>query len=106
MILKNRLLIGLMGFTLLQAAGAEPKGCSCQSKTESATEKTVSYKGNQDYADGYEHGKKAQAFQISDATEYCRTMRDIGGLMTVPYNPSDNFKAGFNDAYRNRASQY
>lgn len=32
MILKNRLLIGIVGFTLLQAAPTAPTGCSCQRK--------------------------------------------------------------------------
>lgn len=106
MIFKNRLLIGVLSFTLLQAAaGVEPKGCSCKGKTESTTEKTVSYKGNGGYKEAYQLGELSRASGgTSDPKTFVQMYNQELGREVLRAEPY--FIAGYNDGYNGRPSQY
>lgn len=105
MIFKNRLMIGLVGFTLLQAAPTAPSGCSCQNKSETTTKKTISYKGNGGYKEAYQLGELSRASGgTSDPKTFVqRYNQELGRevLRAEPY-----FIDGYNDGYNSRPSQY
>lgn len=79
-------------------------GNNSKQSSKAKTEQVSQWKGNETYKDGYTHGKKGRTLGTSSANEYCNGMSAMDA--SVPSVPSAAWKAGFNDGYNGKASQY
>lgn len=91
---------------LLLMIGTMFASCANNSKqsSQTKTEQTSQWKGNETYKEGYTHGKKGRALGANSATEYCNGVSSMDA--TVPSVPSAAWKAGFDDSYNGKPSQY